>query len=86
MYDNHLVTLIDLIRQLSEQQLPNGKPLLMSDYTSPFYKIIAKYFSHDGKDISVDTVRNYFVRKEEGKAIKGSQIPDDKKLFRIVPK
>lgn len=37
--DDYLSTLIDLIQQLREVELPNGRPLLKSDHHSPYYKI-----------------------------------------------
>jgi len=82
--EGYLPTLIDLVQQLRELELPNGRKLLKSDHHSPYYKLIAKYFNHGGKDIPLDTARNYFVGKGES-PIKGSQVPDDRKLFRIVP-
>lgn len=82
--DGYLPTLIDLIQQLRVVELPNGRNLLKSDHHSPYYKLIAKYFNHGGKEIPLDTARNYFVGKGEA-PIKGSQVPEDRKLFRIVP-
>ncbi|MCL7987054.1 hypothetical protein M8998_03760 [Sphingobacterium sp. lm-10] len=85
--DNHLPTFIDLIHQIKELTLPgSGRKLLKSDYDSPYYKLISKYFSHQGKDIPVNTARNYFVQKSAKDATKGSKIPDDKKLFSITAK
>jgi len=82
--DGYLPTLIDLIQQLRVVELPSGRNLLKSDHHSPYYKLIAKYFNHGGKEIPLDTARNYFVGKGEA-PIKGSQVPEDRKLFRIVP-
>lgn len=52
--------------------------------TACITKLAAKYFNHRGKEIPLDTVRNYFVGKGEA-PIKGSHVPEDRKLFRIVP-
>lgn len=82
--DGYLPTLIDLVQQLREVELPNGRKLLKSDHHSPYYKLVAKYFNHGGKEIPLDTARNYFVGKGEA-PIKGSQVPEDRKQFRIVP-
>lgn len=82
--DGYLPTLIDLIQQVREVGLPNGRSLLKSDHHSPYYKLVAKYFNHGSKEIPLDTARNYFVGKGEA-PIKGSQVPEDRKLFRIVP-
>ncbi len=85
--DDHLPTFIDLIHQIKELSLPrSGRKLLKSDYDSPYYKLISKYFSHQGKDIPINTARNYFVQKSAKDATKGSKIPEDKKLFSIIPR
>lgn len=85
--DDHLPTFIDLIHQIKELTLPGSRrKLLKSDYDSPYYKLISKYFSHQGKDIPVNTARNYFVQKSAKDATKGSKIPEDKKLFSIIIK
>ncbi|MBB1643624.1 hypothetical protein [Sphingobacterium sp. UME9] len=85
--DDHLPTLIDLIHQIKELTLPrSSRKLLKSDYDSPYYKLISKYFSHQGKDIPINTARNYFVQKSAKDATKGSKVPEDKKLFSIIPR
>lgn len=82
--DDHLSTFIDLIQQMRRLQLPNGRNLLKSDHESPYYKMLAKYFSYEGKDIPLDTLRNYFSKKAQANSRKGIAIPEDKKIFRIV--
>ncbi|WDF68694.1 hypothetical protein PQ465_20660 [Sphingobacterium oryzagri] len=82
--DDHLPTFIDLIQQMRNLQLPNGRNLLRSDHESPYYKMLAKYFSYEGKDIPVDTLRNYFGKKAREDSRKGVAIPQDKKIFHIV--
>ncbi|RYE27792.1 MAG: hypothetical protein EOP48_34230, partial [Sphingobacteriales bacterium] len=57
--DGHLPTFIDVIQQLRELQLPSGRKLIKSDHKIPYAKMIAKYFSHGGKDIPIETARNY---------------------------
>ncbi|HAU55189.1 MAG TPA: hypothetical protein DHU90_03805 [Sphingobacterium sp.] len=71
--DGYLPTLINLIQQLREVELPNGRKLLKSDHHSPYYKLIAKYFHHGGKEIPLDTAHNYFVGKGEA-PIKGLEL------------
>ncbi|WP_286849203.1 hypothetical protein, partial [Sphingobacterium sp. UBA7253] len=83
--DEHLPTLIDLLQQMKNLTLPNGRKLLVSDHESPYYKMVSKYFVYNGKDIPVNTVRNYFVQKDPKDSMKGVRIPDDKKLFDIIP-
>lgn len=84
--DDHLPTFIDLIHQLKDLTLPNGRKLLKSDYESPYYKLVAMYFTYEGKDIPISTARNYFVKKDPKDAKKGVKIEEHEKLFKIVPK
>ncbi|OYD40433.1 hypothetical protein [Sphingobacterium cellulitidis] len=84
--DEYLSTFMDLIHQIKDLSLPNGRKLVRSDFDSPYYKLVAKYFSHKGKAISIDTARNYFVKKDPKDAAKGVKIEEHEKLFRIVPK
>lgn len=84
--DGHLPTFMDLIHQLKDLSLPNGRKLLKADYDSPYYKLVAKYFTYEGKDVPINSARNYFVQKDTKDARKGVKIPEDKKLFLIVPK
>jgi len=84
--DEHLPTFIDLLQQMKNLSLPNGRKLLVSDHESPYYKMVSKYFVYNGKDIPVNTVRNYFVQKDPKDSMKGVKIPQEKKLFEIIPK
>jgi hypothetical protein len=83
--EGHLPTFIDIIQQLRELQLPSGRKLLKSDHKIPYAKMIAKYFSHGGKDIPIETARNYFVDKTDDIPIKGTLIQSENHLFQIVP-
>lgn len=83
--DGHLPTFVDIVQQLREVQLPSGRKLLKSDHKIPYAKMIAKYFSHGGKDIPIETARNYFVDKKGDVAIKGTAIQPEHRLFKIVP-
>ena len=83
--EGHLPTVIDLVQQLRDIQLPTGRALLRCDYKTPYYKMISKYFSIDGKDIPTETAKNYFSGKQDDIAVKGTSIPTDNKLFKIVP-
>jgi len=46
---------------------------------------ILSNFSHGGKDIPIETARNYFVDKKGDVAIKGTAIQPEHRLFKIVP-
>jgi len=84
LLDGNLPQLIDLIKQIQELELPDGKKLAKSQSQSPWYKMIARYFQHGENEISLETLRNYFPANKTGKLIKGSDIPESVKLFKIV--
>ena len=83
--DGHLPTFIDVIQQLREIQLPSGRKLLKSDHKIPYAKMIAKYFSHGGKDIPIETARKYCVDQKGDVAIKGTAIQPEHRLFKVIP-
>lgn len=83
--EEHLGTLLDLIKQMRELKLPSGRLLLRCDNKSPYSKMISKYFSHGGKDIPTETTRNYFVEKKGDVATKGTAVKSEQQLFRIIP-
>jgi hypothetical protein len=81
-----LPVFMNLIDQLQDLTLPNGNKLSRSQTQSPWYKMIAKYFMHGEKDISIDTARNYFPAKKGDKPAKFIEIAEKDKLFKIVRK
>ncbi|TCC96784.1 hypothetical protein [Pedobacter psychroterrae] len=83
--EEHLATLVDLIKQIRELKLPSGRLLLRCDNKSPYSKMISKYFSIGGKDIPTETTRNYFVEKKGDVATKGTAVKSDQQLFKIIP-
>lgn len=83
--DGHLPTFINIIQQVRELKLPSGRKLIKSDHKIPYAKMIAKYFSHGGKDIPIETARNYFVEKKSDIPVKGTAIQEVHQLFKIVP-
>lgn len=83
--DNALPTLVDLLKKMSKLILPSGRAFLACDKKSPYSKMISKYFSHDGRDIPLETSRNYFVEKKGDTPIKGTLIREEHQLFEIVP-
>lgn len=82
--DNALPTLVDLLKKMSKLTLPSGRSFLACDKKSPYSKMISKYFSHDGKDIPLETSRNYFVEKRGDTPIKGTAIRKEYQIFEIV--
>jgi hypothetical protein len=81
-----LSAFMNLIDQLQDLTLPNDNKLTRSQTQSPWYKMIAKYFIHGDKDISIDTARNYFPAKKSDKPAKFIEIAEKDKLFKIVRK
>jgi hypothetical protein len=77
---------MDLIQQIQDLTLPNDNKLTRSQAQSPWYKMIAKYFMHGEKDISIDTARNYFPARKDDKPAKFIEIAEKDKLFKIVRK
>ncbi|HVW15013.1 MAG TPA: hypothetical protein VHB54_14350 [Mucilaginibacter sp.] len=78
-----LSAFMNLIHQFQDLSLPNGNKLTRSQTQSPWYKMIAKYFIHGDKDISIDTARNYFPAQKEDKPAKFIEIAEKDKLFKI---
>jgi hypothetical protein len=77
---------MDLFEQIQGLTVPNGNKLARSQTQSPWYKMIAKYFMHGDKDISIDTARNYFPAKKGDKPAKFIEIAEKDKLFKIIRK
>ena len=84
LLDGNLPQLIDLVKQIQDLKMPDGKKLARSQSQSPWYKMIARYFQHGENEISLETLRNYFPASKAGKLIKGSDISESIKRFKIV--
>jgi hypothetical protein len=83
--NGYIAAFMDLIEQLQGLTL-GDKKLATSQGQSPWYKMIAKYFMHGDKPISIDTARNYFPARKSDKPSKYLNIAEEDKLFQIVPK
>jgi hypothetical protein len=81
-----LPAFMNLVHDLQKLTLPNDNKFVRSQAQSPWYKMIAKYFMHGDKDISIDTARNYFPAQKEDKPSKFIEIAEKDKLFKIVPR
>jgi hypothetical protein len=81
-----LPAFMNVIHQLQDLSLPNGNKLTRSQTQSPWYKMIAKYFMHGDKDISIDTARNYFPANKNDTSLKFIEIAKKDQLFEISPK
>jgi hypothetical protein len=62
-----IAAFMDLVQQIQDLKLPNDHKLARSQGQSPWYKMIAKYFKHGDKDISIDTAHNYFPANKDDK-------------------
>jgi len=81
-----IAAFMNLVHQMQDLKMPNDNKLARSQGQSPWYKMIAKYFKHGDKDISIDTARNYFPAQKDDKPAKFIEIAEKDKLFKIVPK
>ena len=75
---------MSLILQMQDLTLPNENKLARSQTQAPWYKMIAKYFMHGDKPISIDTARNYFPAQKNDKPAKFIEISEKDKPFKIV--
>ena len=83
--NGYMAAFMNLLDQIQSLTLDNTK-LVSSQGQSPWYKMVAKYFQHGDKPISIDTARNYFPARKNDKPSKYIEIPEEDKLFKIVPK
>lgn len=81
----YLGTFMDLMDQLQGLTVGN-KRLVSSQGQSPWYKMIAKYFQHGVKEIPQETAHRYFPPRNKPKPSKYTDIAEELRLFRIVPK
>ena len=82
--EGKLATVIDLFRQIQELTLTDDRKLFRSQTQSPWYKLLSKYFLHGEKAIPINTARNYFPANKNIKLIKGSEVADEDKIFKII--
>jgi hypothetical protein len=83
--NGYIAAFMDLVSQMQSLTSENTK-LVSSQGQSPWYKMIAKYFMHGDKPISIDTARNYFPARKNDKPSKYIEIAEGDKLFKIIPK
>jgi len=83
--NGYIAAFMDLMEQLQGLSL-GDKKLATSQGQSPWYKMIAKYFMHGDKPISIDTAKNYFPANKKDKPSKYLNIAEEDKLFKIIPK
>jgi hypothetical protein len=83
--NGYIAAFMDLMNQLQNLK-QDDKKLLSTQGQSPWYKMIAKYFMHGDKPISIDTAKNYFPANKTDKPSKYINIAEEDKLFRITPR
>ncbi|WP_113664303.1 hypothetical protein [Pedobacter nanyangensis] len=83
--EGYVPTLIDILKQVEQLELPSGRKLILSDHQIIYPRMIGKYFSDGGDDIPVETLRNYYVGTKGDVTAKGTEIRPEHKLFKIVP-
>lgn len=81
-----IAAFMNIVHQIQELKLPNEYKLARSQGQSPWYKMIAKYFKHGDKDISIETAHNYFPANKNDSPSKYISIAEEDKLFKIVIK
>jgi hypothetical protein len=83
--DSYLV-LVDLLLQLQDLKLDDGKELLFSRTQAVWMKMINNYFTEDHEEIKLSTLKRYFSADKDNPAnVKYAPVPANKKLFKIVP-
>lgn len=81
--DGYRDTLLDLMLQLQEVKLPDGKELVLSQTQAAWTKMICKYFREGDQEIKNNTIRRYFPSDKRDPGIKHAPIKEKFKLFQI---
>ncbi len=81
----YLLTVADLLIRMQEKQTPENKELVFSIHSSVWVKMLCRYFRHDNKAISPETLRRYFPADRNEMGSKYAVIPSKYRLFDIVP-
>ncbi|WP_068397168.1 hypothetical protein [Pedobacter cryoconitis] len=83
--DSYLV-LVDLLLQLQDLKLDDGKELLFSRTQAVWMKMINNYFTEDHEEIKLSTLKRYFPADNNNpSSVKHAPVPANKKLFKIMP-
>jgi hypothetical protein len=80
-----IAAFMDLMKQIQALPFEANSKLVNAQTQAPYYKMIAKYFKHGDKDISIDTARNYFPATKGDKPAKFIEIAEKDKRYKIVP-
>jgi hypothetical protein len=80
-----IAAFMDLMKQIQNLPFEANARLVNAQTQAPYYKMIAKYFKHGDKEISIDTARNYFPATKGDKPAKFIEIAEKDKRYKIVP-
>ncbi len=78
-------TLLDLMLQVQEIILPDGRELVLSQTQAVWTKMICKYFREADQELNHDTIRRYFPTDKKDPGVKHALIQQKYKLFQIKP-
>lgn len=82
----YLLTVVDLFIELQKQTVDDKVELVFSRTQAIWMKMICRYFTEDHQAIKYDRLKRYFSPDPDDLSkVKFAEVPDNKKLFKIVP-
>lgn len=76
-------TVLYLLLQMQDLELPDGKELVLSQTQAAWTKMICKSFKEDNQPINLDTIRRYFPADKRSPGRKYAEIAEKHRLFAI---
>ena len=84
--DGYLHSLLDLMLQLQEITLPDGRELVFSQTQAAWMKMICKHFKEADQPVKLNSIARYFPADKRDPGVKHAPIKEKFKLFIIRPK
>lgn len=82
----YLLTLVDIFLELQKLEVSAKKELVVSRTQAIWMKLICKYFTEAHEPINYDRLKRYFSPDPDNPSnVKHAEVPDNKKLFKIIP-
>lgn len=82
----YLLTLVDIVLQIQEQTIDGKIELAFAQTQAIWIKIICKYFTEAHLPIKYERIKRYFTPDPADLSkSKFSPVPENKKLFKIIP-
>ncbi|MBB5441079.1 hypothetical protein HDC92_004784 [Pedobacter sp. AK017] len=81
--DGYLDTFLDLMLQLQDLTLPDGKELVFSQTQAAWMKMICKHFKEGDKAVKLNSIARYFPADKRNPGVKHAAIKEKFKLFQI---